>query len=304
MKRLLNQLFLVSLLGVFMFSSCKKDNNDPDPTNTIVDIVVSSPDFTILEAAILRVPGLATTLSTGTLTVFAPTDAAFAAAGLDLAAINALDVDALEGILTYHVLGSIVKSTEVPASDAVATVNGAQLYVSNNTNGVFANGIGVTTADVLADNGVIHIITSGILIPPTQTIAEILSANPDYSLLVTAVVTAGLLDAVSNPGNLTVFSPDNDAFAAVGFSTPESITAGGSTVFNPIVSDHVLSTNVFASDLSNGLTVANIAGNNLVISLPPAAVKKESSSNAPSNITGANIVATNGVIHYIDAVIL
>ncbi len=304
MKRLFNQLFLVSLLGVFTFSSCSKDNDEPNPTNSIVDIVVASPDFTILEAAILRVPGLATTLSTGTLTVFAPTDAAFAAAGLNLAAINAFDVAELEAILTYHVLGSIVGSTDVPTSGAVATVNGAQLYVSSNSNGVFANGIGVTTADVLADNGVIHIITSGVLIPPTQTIAEILSANQDYSLLVTAVVTAGLLDAVSNPGNLTVFSPNNAAFITVGFGTDESITTAGSTVFNPIVSNHVLGTNVFASDLTNGLTVANIALNNLVISLPPAAVKLEGSSNAPSNITGANIVATNGVIHYIDAVIL
>lgn len=273
------------------------------PTNTIVDIVVSSPDFTILEAAILRVPGLAETLAGGTLTVFAPTDDAFAASGLDLAAINALDVTALEDILTYHVLGSKIISTDVPASAAVVTLNTTQLYVSNNVNGVFANGIAVTTADVLADNGVIHIITSSILLPPTQTIAELLAANPDYTYLVTAVDVAGLLGAVSGPGNFTVFGPDNDAFIAAGFPTTQSIIDAGNATLAPIVSNHVLGTNVFASDLTNGLTAANIAGNNLVISLPPA-VKLEGSLNSPSNITSANIVATNGVIHFIDSVIL
>lgn len=300
----LKQFFLVSLLGVFVFTSCKKDNDDPDPTNTIVDIVVASPDFTILEAAVLRVPGLAETLSGGSLTVFAPTDDAFAAAGLDLDAINALDVDALEAILTYHVLGTKIESTGVPPSGAVVTLNTAQLYVSNNSNGVFANGIGVTTADVPADNGVIHIITSGILIPPTQTIAEILAGNPDYAYLVTAVDVAGLLSAVSGAGNYTVFGPDNDAFISAGFPTQQSIIDAGNTAVAPIVSNHVLGTNVFASDLTNGLTAANIAGNNLVISIPPPAVLLEGSSNAPSQITEANIVATNGVIHFIDTVIL
>lgn len=304
MKRLLNQFFLVSLLGVFIFSSCKKDDDPTPTTNTIVDIVVSNPDFSILEAAVLRVPGLAETLSSGTLTVFAPTDGAFAAAGLDLAAIEALDVDALEGILTYHVLGSEIVSTAVPASAAVPTLNTAQLYVSNNVNGVFANGIEVTTPDVAADNGVIHIITSGILIPPTQTIAEILAANPDYSSLVTAVDVAGLLGAVSGAGNFTVFGPDNDAFAAAGFPTSQSLIDAGNAAVNPIVSNHVIGTNVFASDLTNGLSAENIAGNNLIITLPPAAVGLEGSSNNPSQITQANIVATNGVIHFIDSVIL
>lgn len=305
MKMLLNRFFLVSLLGAFAFTSCKDD--DPPtviPTNTIVDIVVNSPDHEILEAAVLRVPGLAETLSGGTLTLFAPTDDAFAAAGLDLNAINALDVDDLEAILTYHALGSKIVSADVPVTGAVPTVNTAQLYVSNNVNGVFANGIEVVIPDIEADNGVVHVITSGILIPPTKTIAELLVENPDYSLLVKAVEVAGLLDAVSSAGNFTVFGPNNAAFNAAGFPDAASIEAAGQAAVNAIVSNHVIGTNVFASDLTNGLTAENIATNNLVITLPPPAVGLEGSSNAPSLVTGTNLVATNGVIHFISSVIL
>jgi uncharacterized surface protein with fasciclin (FAS1) repeats len=302
MKRVSNLLLLTLTTMVVLFTNCKKDNEDPGP-QTITEIVVENPDFSILEAAVLRIDGLAEALSGGTLTVFAPNDAAFANAGLTLEAIETMDETVLAGILNYHVLGTTIVSSAVPASAAVATLQGAQLYVSNNVNGVFANGIPVIAADVAASNGVIHVIDN-VLIPPSLSIAGLLSANPDYTYLVAAVVRAGLLDAVSNPGNLTVFAPDNDAFIAAGFPTIESIETADATLMNTVVSYHVLGTNVFASDLTNGATPTSLQGSTLTVTLPPPAVKLTSSSNEASNIVGVNNVATNGVVHFIDKVIL
>jgi uncharacterized surface protein with fasciclin (FAS1) repeats len=180
-------LFAMALTGAVVFSSCDKDDDPtPAPTPTITDVVVSDPNFSILEAAVVRA-GLADDLAQpGTFTVFAPDNAAFTAAGITEAVIATLTPEALADILTYHVLTTKVLSSGVPASDAVTTLQGESIFASNNANGVFVNGVKVKTADVPASNGVIHVI-NGVLIPPTQTIAEIASA-PDFSILLSAVV--------------------------------------------------------------------------------------------------------------------
>jgi transforming growth factor-beta-induced protein len=268
---------------------------------TITDIVVLDPNFSILKAAVVRA-GLANALSTGTFTVFAPDNAAFAASGLNEAAINSLPVADLTNILLYHAVGAVVPSTAVPASDTVNTLLTTNLYASKNANGVFLNGISVKAADVKAANGVIHVV-SKVLIPPTKTIAEIVSSDPELSTLLGAVGIAGLVNAVSTDGKYTVFAPTNTAFAplasVLGTLTNDQITS--------IVKSHVLSTNVFASDLISGQKAPTLeAGKSLLVGTNPPSVKIDGSSNPVSNIivpNGVNIIATNGVIHKIDRVL-
>jgi uncharacterized surface protein with fasciclin (FAS1) repeats len=286
------------------FTSCDKE--DTAQPQTIADVVNTNPSFTVLKAAVEKA-GLGSALATGSLTVFAPDDAAFAAAGITSAVLSSLTKDQAANILTYHVLGAKVMAADVPASDAVATLQGQKLFVSKNANGVFVNGIGVKTADVGAANGVIHVISS-VLIPPTKTIAQLAAETPELSLLLAAVVKAGLATAVSGPGKFTVFAPTNAAFTAAGFPTVASIEAADAAAVAGIVSAHVLTTNVFASDLINNATVptANSSAS-LVVTTNPAVIKISGSSNPASNIItsgGVNIVATNGVIHLIDRVLL
>jgi uncharacterized surface protein with fasciclin (FAS1) repeats len=296
----LKVLSLVLSLGILAVS-CKKDETPAGP-GTIADIVNSNPNTTILKAAVARA-GLGSALSGGSLTAFAPDDAAFAASGINLAAVNSLPVSTLDSILKYHVLGSSVASSAVPTSDAVTTLLGTSLFASKNVNGVFVNGIGVKTADIAASNGVIHII-SKVLIPPTKTIAGVATTDTNFTLLVAAVAKAGLVPAISGPGKFTVFAPTNAAFRAAGFPTVESINAASTDLITTVVKYHVLTTNVFASDLTNGLTAASLQGGNLTVNLSPARVKISSSSQPFSNISTADIVCTNGVIHVIDRVLL
>ena len=272
---------------------------------TITDIVVEDPNFSILKAAVVKA-GLATALSQGTLTVFAPDNTAFAASGIDEALINSLPVSAIDSILKYHVVAGKVLASAVPASDTVNTLLTTNLYASKKANSVFINGNIVKTADILAANGVIHVI-SKVLIPPTKTIAQIVSEDSELSLLLTAVVRAGLADAVSGEGKFTVFAPTNAAFIAAGFPDADAINAAPVDAVASIVKAHLFGTNVFSSDLTAGATVPTLeTGKSLLVGLTPPSVKIVGSSNPASNIiipAGVNITATNGVIHKIDRVL-
>jgi len=275
------------------------------PAQSIAEIVSSNPDFSLLKQAVLRA-GLANALSTGSLTVFAPNNAAFQNAGINSAAIESLGLDTLVDILKYHVIGSKNMSTDLQSSQAVASLQGANLYVSKNNNGVFVNGIKVNAADINASNGVIHVIEKVILDIPTKSIAEIVSGNPDFSTLLAAVAKAGLASVFSGSGNYTVFAPTNDAFAAAGL-TPEVINDPSLPVAAvvAILKAHVIGTNVFASDLIQGATAPTLqTGVTLTIGTTPPSIKIVGGVNTvASNITEANIIATNGVIHVIDKVL-
>jgi uncharacterized surface protein with fasciclin (FAS1) repeats len=296
--------FRIALFAILALSfitiGCSDDEPNTEPTPSITELVVNDPNFSILEAAVVKA-GLADALATtNPITVFAPNNAAFNALGITEAVINSLPVSAVDSILKYHVLNGFVTSTSVPVSDGVTTLLGTKLFASRNTNGVFVNGIRVSSADIAARNGVVHVI-DGVLIPPTQTIAEIAVSDPNFSFLVEAVVRLGLVPTLSGPGKFTVFAPTNDAFIAAGIT---DISAVPLATLETVVKYHVLSTNVFASDLTNGATVPTIQGGNLLVNLPPARVKIATSSQVSSNITAADIVATNGVIHVIDRVLL
>jgi hypothetical protein len=116
--------------------------------------------------------GLVETLSgEGPFTVFAPTDAAFAA--LPAGTLDAVlaDIDLLTAILTYHVVGGTALSTDLADGQVVTTLNGADVTVTINAEGVFINDAQVVLADLLADNGVVHVIDA-VLLPPVDGIEE------------------------------------------------------------------------------------------------------------------------------------
>jgi uncharacterized surface protein with fasciclin (FAS1) repeats len=297
-------IFRVSLLAITALAlitvSCNDDEPDNQTNPTVTDLVVSDPNFSILEAAVLKA-NLADALATSNpITVFAPDNAAFNAAGITEAVIASLPVSRVDSILKYHVHPGFVTASDVPASDAITTLLGTQLYASNNANGVFFNGIGVKQANVQAANGVVHVINN-VLIPPTRTIAQIAAGDTSFSFLVQAVTKAGLLSAISGPGKFTVFAPTNAAFRAAGIT---DINALPQATVETVVKYHVLTTNVFASDLINNTNVPTLQGGNLLINTAPARVKIASSTAVSSNITAANITATNGVVHVIDRVLL
>src|SRR5688572_7017169 len=307
-------LLLISI-PVLLFS-CEKDEDDVPASNSITDVVVSGADFTTLETAVLKANLQATLSGTGPFTVFAPDDAAFAASGITPAILNTLTSAQVESILLYHTIGAEINAADVPAGPnaKVVTASGDSVFVTRNASGVYVNGVKVTTADVAADNGVIHGI-GRVLMPPVGNIVETAVASGLDSLVkaVTRATTAPggdptLANTLSS-AKLTVFAPTNAAFTqllgALGITKIDDIPVA---TLLAVLRYHVVGGRAFSSDLSNG-SLSMLASGNTTVNLAngtdggPTITGNGNGSNK-SNITATNIVSRNGVVHLIDRVLI
>jgi transforming growth factor-beta-induced protein len=241
----------------------------------------------------------------GPFTVFAPTDAAFAA--LPAGTVEALlaDIPALTNILTYHVAGGKKMSTDLSDGQMIATVNGKEIKVTINEAGVFINNAKVTVANLEADNGVVHVIDA-VLIPSAlpATVVDIVINSEAHTTLEAAVVAAGLVETLQGDGPFTVFAPTDAAFGALlselGVSSLDDIDAA---TLEAVLKMHVIEGKVMSSDLSEGLMATTLLGENVTFSLETGA-KVTDPNGRSSNITAVDIEAQNGVVHVIDKVIL
>jgi uncharacterized surface protein with fasciclin (FAS1) repeats len=300
----------VACMSILLLVSCKKDEVPANASKTIATLVTENANLSLLRAAVVRA-GLVETLSgQGTFTVFAPDNSAFQAAGLGTeAAINAVAVEDLRRILLYHVLGQEFAAAAIPnGTTELATAAQINAYVTKNGNGVLVNGAAVTTADVDASNGVVHVINT-VLMPPPGNIVALAQANSNLSFLVAAVLRASqgstnVASVLSGAGPFTVFAPTNAAFQSAGFASIDAINAADPNTLASILTYHVIGARVFSSDLTEGAAPATVNGATVTITLSGGAKVRGRSNNTASNITATNIIATNGVVHVIDQVLL
>ena len=285
---------------------------NPVPAKDIVDTAVAAGNFKTLVAAV-QVAGLVDALKApGSLTVFAPTDAAFAKLPADLIAalLKPENKAKLTEILTYHVLAGKVLSADALKLDGaeVATLGGAKIKISVRSGMLFINESKVIAADVLASNGVIHAIDA-VLIPPgfvppstAKDIVDTAVAAGNFKTLVAAVQAAGLVDALKAPGPLTVFAPTDAAFAKL----PADLIAAllkpeNKAKLTEILTYHVLAGKVLSADALklDGAEVATLGGAKIKIS-----VRSGMLFINESKVIAADVLASNGVIHAIDAVLI
>ena len=270
--------------------------------NTVVDIVVNSADHDTLEAAVVAAE-LADDLSgPGPFTVFAPTDAAFAA--LPAGTIEALLADptgTLAQILLYHVVGAQALSTDLSDGQTITTLQGEDVTVTIGMNGVMINGATVVVADILATNGVVHVIDA-VLLPPAPTpttVVDVIVNSADHDTLEAAVVAAGLVETLSGDGPFTVFAPTDNAFAALPAGTIETLLADPTGALTQILLYHVVGAQALSTDLTDGQSVATLQGQTVTVTINADGVFINN-----AQVTVADIVADNGVIHVIDAVLV
>lgn len=333
----------ILMAAALFVTACDDDDDDAPavvPQQTILQLAQANSNLDILEAAVGRAGSdISNALSgAGPLTVFAPTDDAFrdyvdvlngAAArpteAEAITAINGLTPAAVAGILRYHVLSGRVAASAVPANAAVntlaaegATNNAGRVFVRN-SNGVRVNNATVVTADVEASNGIVHVIDA-VLVPPTQNIGQIAVGNDDLDLLVAALNRAtGLFNAITGPGPLTVFAPTDQAFINlvddINGADPAPDEAGALAAINALPLDqltailqaHVLAGNTVAYAADVPTAAANLntlnSARQVTVQRTGAAVTVRGAGTVNSNVTIANITATNGVVHVIDRVI-
>jgi uncharacterized surface protein with fasciclin (FAS1) repeats len=321
-------LFAALAGAAFSFSSCNKDDDAPPPavSNTITDVVVAGATFSVLEEAVVKANLAATLSGAGPFTVFAPDNAAFASAGITSATVASLSSTQLSNLLLYHTIGSKILAANVPAGPnaKVVTAGGDSVFVTKNAAGVFVNGIKVATADVAADNGVIHVLSKALNKPSGNIVATAQAAGSGLDSLVKAIVrvnnapagTPGAnpnLISLLSTGILTVFAPTNAAFTqlmgGLGVSDINQISVANLAA---VLTYHVVPGRAFSSDLVTGnlqmfaggnttvsLTGPTIKGNNLAL-----AVNIGGSTNNTCNIVSTNLMCNNGVVHVIDRVLL
>ncbi|GIV71915.1 fasciclin domain-containing protein [Caldilinea sp.] len=274
---------------------------------TIVDIAVSAGNFETLVAAVSAAGLVETLQGEGPFTVFAPTDEAFAA--LPEGTIESLLADpegALTQILLYHVVPGKVMSTDLSDGMTAETVQGSPVTFSIKDGVVKVNDATVIAADIEASNGVIHVIDA-VILPPSEeaaeeapgNIAEVAAAAGNFETLLAAVEAAGLVDALTSEGPFTVFAPTDEAFAALPEGTIESLLADPEGALTQILLYHVVSGKVMSTDLSDGMTAETLQGSPVTFSIKDGVVKVNDAT-----VIAADIEASNGVIHVIDAVIL
>lgn len=310
----LTLMMLVSFV-LFSFTACSSDDDNttidpPGDEATITDIVANNPSFSMLKAAVVRT-GLDEVLaSDAEFTVFAPNNDAFGAAGLSNDDVENLPVQTLKDILLYHTVTSMVIAADVPAGPnaAVETANGNSIYLTNNDQGVFVNGVMVNQADIEASNGVIHVI-GNVLMPPVGNIVETAQGNDDLSFLVAAVLRSSegevnVAAVLSGDNALTVFAPTNEAFQNAGFETIADIEIADPDDLAAILTYHVTSGWVFSSDLIDNQEVPMLNEETTTIGLSGMPTVMGMNNDEASNIVITNIVTTNGIVHVIDRVLL
>ena len=272
------------------------DSSEDIPTNAASTGVHD----TLVDA--LAQADLVTTLQgDGPFTVFAPTDAAFTAAGIDLDTFTTdEEIAALADILLYHVYSGAVYAADVQDGMTVAMVNGddASFTVTDGT--VMIEDATVTSADVVASNGVIHVIDK-VLMPPADLvdIAAVAMSTGVHDSLVAALVKAELVSTMQGVGPYTVFAPTDQAFTDAGidldtFTTDEEIAA-----LTDILLYHVYSGAVYAADVTDGQAVEMVNGDYAQFTLTEGTVMIEDAT-----VTAADVMASNGVIHVIDKVLM
>jgi transforming growth factor-beta-induced protein len=307
--------YLAAFGMVASLAACGGDDDHPPPPGNIVQVAQAN-GFTALTAAATKA-GLVSALSdsSASLTVFAPTDAAFGALATQLgfssatALVDALPANALASILSYHVLPTKKTAADLVAGGAtqgtlyqfggsstslkLATTGGVSITDAALTTAR------VTTADVAASNGVVHIVDKVLVPPGVLNIVQMAQVNPAFTTLVGAVVQANLQATLSGAGPFTVFAPTNDAFAAI-----QSTVAGLSTAqLTTVLTYHVLGSQVLAADIPFGTPVATVAGQTITINAgTPPTITDTTATPAP--IVATDVRASNGVIHVISKVLI
>ncbi len=321
--------FLLALFGSAAAEEVVKEN--------IVDIVAADENFSTLHTAIVAA-GLADTLANAdnSFTVFAPTDAAFAALESaspgTIASLLADPQGALSQVLLYHVVNGELNSAAVIGSSSLTALQGETLNVSTSDAGAFINNSQIVVTDIPAKNGIIHVIDA-VLVPqaianptveiidmaeenieavveeneldvataePTQTIAEIAATNGSFNTLLAALNAAGLANTFAQPGDYTVFAPTDAAFANIPQATLDALLADPQGELTNILLFHVISDSLSRNQIATTEFITTLDGRPLTVNTNDGNI---------IDVNGAkvliyNIPASNGIIHVIDTVLI
>jgi transforming growth factor-beta-induced protein len=268
----------------------------------LIEVARDAGAFGTLLAAV-EAAGLTEALSApdANLTVFAPTDAAFAALGDEAIQRLLADVDSLTRVLTYHVAPGRLTAAALAAVETLPTLLGEDLALRVEAGTIFVDDVAISVTNVFASNGIIHVIDA-VLPPPPGTIIEVARAAGAFSTLLAALDAANLTDALDDPdAELTVFAPTDAAFAALEEANPGTIEALLADVeaLAEILTYHVVAGRLAGADIAQRAALVTLEGRTVEVIVVQGALFIDG-----VRVTVADVAASNGVIHVIDAVLV
>ena len=313
---------VLMLVLLLTFSCSDDDNNDTviieTSPETITELAVATADLSSLVAALQRADLADVLNESGNYTVFAPTNNAFSAflSANGFTSLEDVPVDVLTQVLLNHVISTEFNSSSLTTGYqktlATESTTGENLSIYiNTTSGVSLNGVSnVSTPNIDATNGIIHIVDAVIGLP---TVVDFALADGTFSILVSALTRDDLtFDYVTTlsttsgtaPAPFTVFAPTNDAFVALlgELGANELGDIDEPTLKATLDLHAVAGANVLASALTDDMTITTLGGD--ITGNTSGGATLTDSNGRISNIIVTNVQAANGVIHAIDKVVL
>lgn len=318
---------ILALSSCLLVTACGDDKATPDAPAAPASIAATAqatPSLSTLVAAVQFASDnndlLDLLSSPGTLTVFAPTNDAFDALAVELSGsatakgadlLTPANKPLLRSVLQYHVLTAEVSASDIPFGKPISTAQGAVFKIDQGSPPVITDGrnrtANITTTDIRASNGVVHVIDK-VLLPPDKTIVETAQAfaaksTPEFSILVDAVVAADLASTLSGAGPFTVFAPTDAAFADLltELGVTKQQLLANKALLTKVLTYHVVAGRVFKADVPIGTPITTVESGQFTID---GSLAITDARGRKAKIVTTDVQASNGVIHVIDKVIL
>jgi uncharacterized surface protein with fasciclin (FAS1) repeats len=315
---------LLSLVTTMSVACGDDDEPIVESPGSIVEAAQATPSLSTLVAAVQFASDnndLVDLLANpGTLTVFAPTNAAFDALAVELtqtAGATGADLltpankPLLRTVLQYHVLTSTVPAAGIPFGKPITSAEGSIFKIDTGSPPVITDGrnrtANITATDIEASNGVVHLIDK-VILPADQNIVEtaqaLAAASPaEFGILVEAVVAADLAGTLSGPGPFTVFAPTDAAFAdlltELGVTKAELLA--DTVLLTKVLTYHVIADRVFKVDVPVGAAITMVQTGTISVN---TSLEITDARNRVAKIVGTDVLTSNGVIHVINKVLL
>lgn len=318
---------MVTGLCLLMAGACKKeDDNSPQSGNDrLMEVVMDNFNLSKFNAAVNRSNMKPVLTGTGPLTVLAPSDAAFTAAGYaNPINVATASMPLMIKITGYHVLNGNYDLNRMPFlfNQEIRTYNGGKLYVTrwvkNNDTVLTVNGSRVLAKGMKASNGTLMVIDRMLEPYLHETLAEAITADPNLTLFNQAVQRSGMSALLKGKGPYTVYAANNAAMKTYGYSTLEQIAAADPAVMAALVRYHIAADRRFVTDyiLSTGNTAVTtqtmIDENNVKVKLVPDPIApglfkgitlQGPGNREPAELQKQNIITGNGVLHITNQVL-
>ena len=312
MKRILYIICLLLSAQIFITGCDKKDDVEPVAIS-FSEFLKSKPELSIFLVAMQRA-GLQSYIDgPGPFTFFAPTNEAFTAARLTQDSINKMTPGAINYLLQYHILNSNVTTNDLLGAQfsfsrgtQIGNTASTQIFLGKSGDSSYINGSSIISTDNLVSNGVVHIINK-FQVPPVLVgnVQSVLTSTGQHSLFIAALTRASRWAALTGTGPFTILAPTDAAMTAAGYSLT-SINAAPVTRMDSLVRYHYFNgARLFSNDLGDRVSPQTALGINRTITSSENGRKVKGRSNANSiSVVQPNLIATNGVVHSINGVLI